>query len=694
MANNIEKQLKEISERLEQGVKEIFTSERYTEYLNTMSKFHNYSFNNTLLITMQKPEATLVAGYQAWQKKFNRHVKRGEKGIQIIAPAPIREKQEIEKIDPVTKEPVIGDDGQPETEIVEMVIPRFRVTTVFDVSQTEGEPIAELEVPELTGSVQFYDTFMQALQSISPVPIRMMNVEGDAKGYYHQTEKYIAIKEDMSNVQTMKTGVHEVSHALLHDREVMDAEGVLKDQTTKEVEAESIAYIVCNHFGLDTSEYSFTYIASWCESRDMKALKASMDTIRKTSAEIIGNIEEQMHEIEMERPIRETFHREDVILHLSGSMGSEYSYNLVENMTAEQVQENVKEYVTLLEQKEFSEDEKPLEEFLEDRGATITVLYASDGVGENYPIDFFDVAYDADTGIAYFSELTPKEQAEMLVEKAEFPRTIFTEEEKAFVTEYAETFPGQVERLNDLVWDMRESYEEAGANLVHEVIQAARANFPTTELSEERESTMQYAHRLIEAAETASHENFTESQRNLIVNFAYKMDDRDEVLGLVNRMLTANRGDRSEVMRSLVHETEAQMDNFPDGKIGFTEMHEAGIRLEHMYPLEKNRAVELYREGAEVFLLNGNSDHPERAGQILAETENAILGHDGIFGITETEWEVHKEREAAIARQEKLEQDSAEKIDETLLLHGESGRFAIYQMDTGGEHTYQFMGFE
>lgn len=300
MANNIEKQLKEISERLEQGVKEIFTSERYTEYLNTMSKFHNYSFNNTLLITMQKPEATLVAGYQAWQKKFNRHVKRGEKGIQIIAPVPIREKQEIEKIDPVTKEPVIGDDGQPETEIVEMVIPRFRVTTVFDVSQTEGEPIAELEVPELTGSVQFYDTFMQALQNISPVPIRMMNVEGDAKGYYHQTEKYIAIKEDMSNVQTMKTGVHEVSHALLHDREVMDVEGVLKDQTTKEVEAESIAYIVCNHFGLDTSEYSFTYIASWCESRDMKALKASMDTIRKTSAEIIGNIEEQMHELERE----------------------------------------------------------------------------------------------------------------------------------------------------------------------------------------------------------------------------------------------------------------------------------------------------------------------------------------------------------------------------------------------------------
>ena len=694
MANNIEKQLKEISERLEQGVKEIFTSERYTEYLNTMSKFHNYSFNNTLLITMQKPEATLVAGYQAWQKKFNRHVKRGEKGIQIIAPTPVREKQEIEKIDPDTQEPIIGEDGQPETEIVEMIIPRFRVATVFDVSQTEGEPIAELEVPELTGSVQFYDTFMQALQSVSPVPIRMMNVEGDAKGYYHQTEKYIAIKEDMSNVQTMKTGVHEVSHALLHDREVMDAEGILKDRTTKEVEAESIAYIVCNHFGLDTSEYSFTYIASWCESRDMKALKASMDTIRKTSSEVVENIEAQMHELEMERPIRDTFHKEDLILHLSGNMGSEFTYNLIENMSREQLEQNVEEYVSLLESGEIEENEKPLESFLEEKGAAVTPLYDSSGHGENYPIDFYDVEYDADTGVTSFSDLSPKEQAEMIVQKAEFPRNIFSEEEKAFVNEYAETFPGQVERLNDLVWDMRESYDEAGSKLVYEVIQAARANFPAKEPEIAEETAMQYAHRLIETAEAANTGNFTDSQRNLIVNFAYKMDDKDEVLGLVNRMMTAIRRPGSEYTRSLMNETQAQIDNFPDGMIGFTEMHEAGIRLEHMYPLEKNRAVELYREGAEVFLLHGNPDNPEQAGQILAETENAILGHDGIFGITETEWEVHKEREAAIARQEKLEQDSAEKIDETLLLHGESGRFAIYQMDTGGEHTYQFMGVE
>mgnify|MGYP000408736298 FL=1 len=331
----------------------------------------------------------------------------------------------IEKIDPVTKEPVIGDDGQPETEIVEMVIPRFRVTTVFDVSQTEGEPIVELEVPELTGSVQFYDTFMEALQNISPVPIRMMEIEGEAKGYYHQTEKYIAIQEDMSNLQTMKTGVHEVSHALLHDREVMDAEGILKDRTTKEVEAESIAYIVCNHFGLDTSEYSFTYIASWCESKDMKALRASMDTIRKTSAEVIENIETQMHELEMERPVRDTFHKEDLILHLSGSMGSEFTYDLIENMSREQLEQNVEEYVSLLESGEIEENEKPLESFLEEKGATVTPLYDSSGHGENYPIDFYDVEYDADTGVTYFSDLSPKDQAEMLVHKSRVSKKYF-----------------------------------------------------------------------------------------------------------------------------------------------------------------------------------------------------------------------------------------------------------------------------
>ncbi len=280
------------------------------------------------------------------------------------------------------------------------------------------------------------------------------------------------------------------------------------------------------------------------------------------------------------------------------------------------------------------------------------------------------------------------------MQKAEFPRNIFSENEKAFVNEYAETFPGQVERLNDLVWDMRESYDEAGSKLVYEVIQAARANFPAKEPEIAEETAMQYAHRLIETAEAANTGDFTDSQRNLIVNFAYKMDDKDEVLGLVNRMMTAIRRPGSEYTRSLMNEIQAQIDNFPDGMVGFTEMHEAGIQLDHMLPLTKDRAYELYRGGAEIYVLHGNQENPQLAESTLVDTEDAILGYDGIFGITETEWEVQKEREISATKQEALEQQSAEKIDETLLLHGESGRFAIYQMDSGDEHTYQFMGME
>ena len=470
--------------------------------------------------------------------------------------------------------------------------------------------------------------------------------------------------------------------------------GIMLQMDTLTFEAESIAYIVCNHFGLDTSEYSFTYIASWCESKDMKALRASMDTIRKTSAEVIENIETQMHELEMERPVRDTLHKEDLILHLSGSMGSEFTYDLIENMSREQLEQNVGEYVSLLESGEIEENEKPLESFLKEKGAAVTPLYDSSGHGKNYPIDFFDVEYDADTGVTYFSDLFPRDQAEMLVQKAEFPRHIFSEEEKAFVSEYAETFPGQIESLNDLVWDMRESYDEAGSKLVYEVIQAARANFPVKEPEIAEETTMQYVHRLIEAAEASNTGNLTDTQRNLIVNFAYKMDDKDEVLGLVNHMMTAIRRPGSEYTRSLMNETQAQIDNFPDGMIGFTEMHEAGIQLEHMLPLTKDRAYELYRGGAEIYILHGNPENPQLAESILVDTEDAILGYDGIFGITETEWEVQKEREISATKQEALEQQSAEKIDETLLLHGESGRFAIYQMDSGDEHTYQFMGME
>lgn len=305
MASKQDKQLQEITKKLEEGVKDMLTSENYTEYLKVMSQFHDYSFNNTMLIAMQKPEATLVAGYQAWQKKFERHVKKGEKGIQIIAPAPIREKEEVEKIDPVTNEPVLKENGQPETEIITHVIPRFRVATVFDMSQTDGKPLPEFAVEDLTASVENYEAFMKAITDVSPVPIRFDEIEGEAHGYYHLVDKEIVIQEGMSEGQTMKTAIHEVSHAKLHDREIMEKLGVQKDKLTREVEAESIAYCVCQYFGLDTSEYSFPYIGSWSSGKDMKELRASMDTIRKTAGEFIDSMTEVLQQLMREQQEKE-----------------------------------------------------------------------------------------------------------------------------------------------------------------------------------------------------------------------------------------------------------------------------------------------------------------------------------------------------------------------------------------------------
>lgn len=301
MAANRDERMKEITDRLQAGLEELFNSEKYAEYLRVMSQFHHYSFNNTLLIAMQKPDATLVAGYHAWDKKFNRHVMKGEKGIQIIAPAPIREKQEQDKVDPNTGEVVLGENGQPETEEVTVTIPRFKVSTVFDLSQTDGDPLPELGVEELTASVENYDIFMEAIRSVSPAPIRFDKIASGAKGYYSSTDKEIVIQSGMGEMQTMKTAVHETAHAILHDKDIMQEMGIQKDQQTKEVEAESVAFATLAHFEMDTSEYSFPYIAGWSSGRDTKELKSSLDTIRRTASEIIDGIENSMREQLLER---------------------------------------------------------------------------------------------------------------------------------------------------------------------------------------------------------------------------------------------------------------------------------------------------------------------------------------------------------------------------------------------------------
>ena len=318
------KDMDSIMQSLESGVEELFTSNRYQEFLKTMAKFHNYSFNNTMLIAMQRPDATLVTSYKNWQS-MGRQVMKGEKGITIIAPAPYKKMKEKEVLDE-NQRPIMGTDGKPKTEKVEVTVPHFKAVTVFDIAQTSGEPIQTLAPELLTAAVQDFDSFMQAIQKISPVPIRFDEIAGNANGYYHNADKEIVIKKGLSESQTLKTAIHETAHAKLHDKEIMESLGVEKDRLTKEVEAESVAYCVCSSFGLDTSDYSFPYIAGWSSSREMKEMKASMDVIRKTAGEMIDQLTEELEIILEEKQKTELHEKYGILVDALEAAGYRYDY--------------------------------------------------------------------------------------------------------------------------------------------------------------------------------------------------------------------------------------------------------------------------------------------------------------------------------------------------------------------------------
>ena len=292
MAVDRKQQMKEITERLEQGIKDIFTSEMYTTYLRTMAKFHNYSFNNTLLIAMQRPDATLVAGFNAWKNKFNRYVKKGEKGIQIIAPAPIKEVEEREKIDKDTGLAVLNENGEPEMERVEYVIPRFRVTTVFDVSQTDGEPIPSLEVNELTASVKDYALLTAAIEQVSPVPMRFDEIEGDAKGYYSDADKEICIQVGMGESQTIKTMIHEVAHTRFAQK-IKEAQD--KIQEIREKKQEALKHDTLLPTWLEEFK-QYEHIKT-LERRVVVELIDHIDVHSKTEIEIHFCFEDELHSI-------------------------------------------------------------------------------------------------------------------------------------------------------------------------------------------------------------------------------------------------------------------------------------------------------------------------------------------------------------------------------------------------------------
>ena len=303
--------LKEITASIEQGIQDLFQSDKYAEYLRTMSRFHSYSVRNTILIHMQRPDATAVAGFNAWKKKFQRNVKKGEKGITILAPTPFKKKIEEKKLDPVTKSPMLDHDGNVIMEEKEVEIPLFRPVKVFDVSQTEGKPLPQLSSP-LTGEVQNYEIFMEALRRTSPVPIAINPIrEEGVDGFLDLDARDITVKEGMGQMQTVRTTIHEITHAVLHLKEQnrlsatagTEQETKSKDRNTKEVEAESVSYAVCQYFGLQTGEYSFGYIAGWSSEKSLPELKASLETIGRTANQLINDIDRHFKEICKERGV-------------------------------------------------------------------------------------------------------------------------------------------------------------------------------------------------------------------------------------------------------------------------------------------------------------------------------------------------------------------------------------------------------
>lgn len=540
--------VKEITDKLEAGLKELFESEKYKSYLSTMSKFHNYSFNNTLLIAMQKPEATLVAGYQAWQKNFERHVNKGEKAIRILAPAPYKIKEERDKLDPVTGEMMFDENGMPQKEETEVTIPAFRAVSVFDVSQTDGKPIPELEVNELLSTVEGYEDFVQALMNISPVPIAFEDIPGDSKGYFSTAEKRIAVQENMSESQTLKTMVHEVAHSRLHDKEVNQSMDIpVKDRNTKEVEAESVAFTVCQHFGIDTSDYSFGYIAGWSSGRNMKELKSSLDTIRKTASELITGIEGTMQELQLNREMEQEHGKESILL-VHNEDFSEYNLVSVRGMDSAEL---ISALSTMNE-----EDKSNISSYLESKGAWTTEL--ADEQTEEAEEYHIDVRYNMDT---------------------------------------------------DELIDVKERVEQPiDTNL----------------------SVMGQAEQLINQLE-AEKNIFTSEERNLIVNYAYKLDDMNKTRELAEKLAYREQYVQQDVALTII-DAKAEIDALPDPMIGLSEMREYGYQWNEMLPLTQEKALELFEHDLPVYLL-----HTDGA-ESLAESRERIEEHEGIFGVEKETW--------------------------------------------------------
>ena len=693
--NQTEKQkVQELTDKLERGLTELFNSDSYKNYLSTMSKFHNYSFNNTLLIAMQKPEASLVAGYKAWQKNFDRHVNKGEKAIRILAPAPYKIKEERDRIDPVTQEIMLDRDGNPQKEEVEITIPAFRAVSVFDVSQTDGKPIPELEAKELLFDVEGYQEIIYAVEAVSPVPIEMEEIAGESKGYFDREARRIAVQENMSESQTLKTMIHEVAHSMLHNKEVEQDEQARKDRNTKEVEAESIAYTVCQHFGVDTSEYSFGYIAGWSSGRDTKELKSSMDTIRRTASELITGIEEQLEEIRRERKVSQEQTKDSILLIQNDDL-SEFRLLDVYGMDRQELMQALSEMA--------ENDKLSIPAYLESKGAWITEIGNQDT--REYGEYHLDVRYNTDT-----EELFDMKEQKAIYDKAMEPinaNDVIVKFASAFESEWEVLKITNLSRegVGNLLKDMAALDENAwdGDYLAYltghgaEITLLASSTGLNTDILDLWDfeydfdagltdavelSAMQQAEHIIHRLEHGQ-PAFSDEERNLIVNYAFKLGDMEKTRELAEHIYAQETEGNQDVALVII-DAQAEIDALPDTMVGISEMQEYGYTWNEMLPLTKARALELFDHDLPVYLLH------EDGSESTVNDRKQIAEHEGMFGIEKGDWQ--NERKLRLM-QEQLEDSDANR--EAQLLYGNTDKYGIYQLKDNPElDKFRFEGTE
>lgn len=687
----------EITDKLENGIKELFEGEKFKDYLNTMSKFHNYSFNNTLLIAMQKPDATLVAGFNAWKNDFGRNVNKGEKGIQIFAPAPYKIKKEEIKRDPDTDLPVLDKDGKPIVEEVERVIPNFKVVSVFDVSQTNGKELPTLGVDELSGNVKDYEKFFEALKEVSPVPIKLAEIDGSAKGFFHQVDKEITIKEGMSEAQTVKTAIHEIAHAMLHNKDLKKTDlEKPKDRGTEEVEAESIAYTVCQHFGVDTSDYSFSYVASWGSGKDTPELKASLETIRSTASELITSISEKYLGLEKDKTQEktaeapETEKKSNIIGNVEYSSIEDKQYFRLNSDTAQKVAEKLTEQnvpfsgringekTTLTIGKADIESYKAVMAEIKGQAKETPKQEQKPKAPEKPKGIIGNVEYKAIENKQYFK--LDSDTAQKVAEK---------------LTEQNIPFSGRVTGENTTLTIGKanvESYKAVVAEVTGNVKEAPTQEQPKAEPKPSKEKSniignTKYAdipnkgyaklstEKALAVAEILDRQGVQFSGR-ISGDKTTLTISKDDMSDYKEALATVNKAMPMEEKLEKAPEKQEYTGKMPDEKITIEERNAYGYDSNELLPLTAEKALEFFdNDTVAVYLLYPDGTE----GQ--ANERSDIENHNGIFGVEVVEWERYQAFEK---RMELLSEQEPSR--EAMLLNGKECAAGIYQLNSNPEN--------